>query len=77
VSDAVFPPGFFDRTDPTPDSQFYRPPRLVTHIDDRAINAVGALYADLAVDGEVLDLMTSWVSHFRAAPRRAGWSGWA
>jgi SAM-dependent methyltransferase len=70
VSDAVFPPGFFDRTDPTPDSQFYRPPRLVTHIDDRAINAVGALYADLAVDGEVLDLMTSWVSHFRAAPRR-------
>jgi SAM-dependent methyltransferase len=56
--------------DPTPDSQFYRPPRLVTHIDDRAIAAVGALYADLAVDGEVLDMMTSWVSHFRPAPRR-------
>lgn len=70
MSDAVFPPGFFDRMDPTPDSQFYRPPRLVTHIDDRAINAVGALYAELAVDGDVLDLMTSWVSHFRTAPRR-------
>jgi SAM-dependent methyltransferase len=70
VSDAVFPPEFFDRMDPTPDSQFYRPPRLVTHIDDRAIAAVGALYADLAVDGEVLDLMTSWVSHFRYPPRR-------
>jgi SAM-dependent methyltransferase len=70
VSDVVFPPGFFDRMDPTPDSQFYRPPRLVTHIDDRAITAVGALYAELAVDGEVLDLMTSWVSHFRSEPHR-------
>jgi SAM-dependent methyltransferase len=66
----VFPPGFFDRMDPTPDSQFYRPPRLVAHIDDRAITAVGALYAELAVDGEVLDLMTSWVSHFRYTPHR-------
>ena len=70
MSDAVFPPGFFDRMDPTPDSQFYGPPRLVTHIDDRAIAAVGELYAELAVDGDVLDLMTSWVSHFRSAPRR-------
>jgi SAM-dependent methyltransferase len=70
VSDVVFPPGFFDRMDPTPDLQFYRPPRLVTHIDDRAIAAVGSLYDELAVDGEVLDLMTSWVSHFRTAPHR-------
>ena len=70
VSDVVFPPGFFDRMDPTPDLRFYRPPRLVTHIDDRAIAAVGSLYAELAVDGEVLDLMTSWVSHFRTAPHR-------
>ena len=70
VSDVVFPPGFFDRMDPTPDPRFYRPPRLVTHIDDGAIAAVGSLYDELAVDGEVLDLMTSWVSHFRTAPRR-------
>ena len=70
VSDVVFPPGFFDRMDPTPDLDFYRPPRLVTHIDDRAIVAVGSTYAELSVDGEVLDLMTSWVSHFRSAPRR-------
>jgi SAM-dependent methyltransferase len=70
VSDVVFPPGFFDRMDPTPDLRFYRPPRLVTHIDDRAIAAVGSLYAELAVDGQVLDLMTSWVSHFRTAPHR-------
>jgi SAM-dependent methyltransferase len=70
VTDAVFPPGYFDRADPGVDTGFYAAPRLVTHIDDRAIAAVGALYAELGLDGEVLDLMASWVSHFPAAPRR-------
>ena len=65
-----FPPGFFDRIDPSPDAQFYGPPRLVTHIDQGAIAAVGAPYEDLGLDGEVLDLMSSWVSHFRRSPRR-------
>jgi SAM-dependent methyltransferase len=67
-----FPPGFFDRVDPTDDAAFYAAPRLVTHIDDGAIAAVGALYEDLGLAGaDVLDLMGSWVSHFRpsAAPR--------
>jgi SAM-dependent methyltransferase len=45
-------------------------PRLVTHIDDDAIAAVGELYDELAVTGDVLDLMSSWVSHFRTPPRR-------
>jgi SAM-dependent methyltransferase len=69
-----FPPGFFDRADPNPDAAFYRPLRLVTHIDDGAIAAVGALYTELGIGvtghGEVLDLMSSWVSHFEAPPRR-------
>src|SRR5262252_6045057 len=68
-----FPPGFFDRADPGPDAAFYRPLRLVTHIDDGAIAAVGALYDELAIGvdgaGEVLDLMSSWVSHFSQRPR--------
>jgi SAM-dependent methyltransferase len=63
-----FPEGFFDRADPAPDTDFYGPPRLVTHIDDGAIAAVGALYAELGLTGKVLDLMGSWVSHFRDAP---------
>jgi SAM-dependent methyltransferase len=70
VTSSSFPPGFFDRTDPGTDAAFYRVPRIVTHIDDDAIEAVGALYEELALDGEVLDLMSSWVSHFRQAPRR-------
>jgi len=65
---AVFPPGFFDRADPAPDTDFYAFPRIVTHIDDDAIASVGTLYADLGLDGEVLDLMSSWVSHFTTPP---------
>ena len=71
---AGFPAGFFDRADARPDALFYDPPRLVTHIDDAAIAAVGALYAELGIDGSapaprrVLDLMSSWVSHFRTPP---------
>jgi SAM-dependent methyltransferase len=71
---AGFPPGFFDRTDDSADTRFYDRPRLVTHIDDAAIAAVGALYAELGIDGSAprptraLDLMSSWVSHFRTPP---------
>ncbi len=65
---ADFPPGFFARQDPSPDPRFYAVPRLVTHIDDGAIAAVGGLYDELGIDGRVLDLMSSWVSHFTAPP---------
>jgi SAM-dependent methyltransferase len=64
-----FPDGFFDRIDDGVDGVFYAPPRLVTHIDDEAIAAVGDLYEELDVDGDVLDVMSSWVSHFRTPPR--------
>ena len=65
-----FPDGFFDRADPGSDGDFYAVPRLVTHIDDGAIAAVGELYEELGLRGAVLDLMSSWVSHFRARPER-------
>jgi len=63
-----FPDGFFDRADETADGLFYGQPRLVTHIDDRAIAAVGELYVRLGITGVVLDLMGSWVSHFHTPP---------
>jgi len=65
-----FPDGFFDRGDPATDTEFYAPARLVTHIDDAAIRAVGDLYAELGLSGDVLDLMSSWVSHFHIRPAR-------
>lgn len=67
---AGFPAGFFDRADPSSDVLFYAEPRLVTHIDEGAIAAMGALYEELGITGTVLDLMGSWVSHFRRRPER-------
>ncbi len=64
------PPRFFSRADPSADTDFYGAPRFVTHIDDHAIEAVGALYEQLGLHGEVLDIMGSWISHFRSTPRR-------
>lgn len=52
------------RHDETPDEEFYREPRLVTHIDERAIAAVTQLYREyFPPGGDILDLMSSWVSH--------------
>ena len=70
MGDESFPPQFFARTDESEDAHFYDVPRLVTHIDNDAIAAVGELYDELHIDGDVLDLMSSWVSHFRTAPRQ-------
>lgn len=73
MSDSL-PSWFTDRDDPRPDTEFYASPRLVTHIDDAAIAAVGDLYASLGLDGSapqpvrVVDLMSSWVSHLHAPP---------
>jgi SAM-dependent methyltransferase len=61
------PPAAFEKLDPTPDTEFYDQPRFVTHIDDDAIAAVTQSYREtLPPDGAVLDLMSSWVSHFPA-----------
>ena len=61
---AQYPEEAFRRTDEAPDEEFYRTPRLVTHIDDRAIAAVTQLYREFFPSGgEILDLMSSWVSH--------------
>jgi SAM-dependent methyltransferase len=65
-----FPPGFFARADESPDVVFYGEARIVTHIDPGAIAAVGELYDELGLTGEVLDLCSSWVSHFNVKPER-------
>ncbi|HVA13852.1 MAG TPA: methyltransferase domain-containing protein [Stellaceae bacterium] len=58
------PPHAFEKEDTAPDPLFYASPRLVTHIDDRAIAAVTALYREIfPAGGTILDLMGSWVAH--------------
>jgi SAM-dependent methyltransferase len=62
--ESELPPGAFARYDDTPDEEFYRPSRLVTHIDPAAIAYVTDLYRKVIPrGGAVLDLMSSWVSH--------------
>mgnify|MGYP001757641127 CR=1 FL=1 len=63
-----FPDGFFTRTDESDDRLFYAPPRIVQHIDDGAIAAASAFYAEIGATGRVLDLMSSWVSHLARQP---------
>ena len=63
----MFNPGDFQRVDEGLDSLFYSWPRKVVHIDPQAIEAVGRVFRDLIPSGaEVLDLMSSWRSHWPA-----------
>jgi len=57
-------PENFAREDESDDALFYAMPRMVTHIDDPAIDALkGWLRGALPPGGAVLDLMSSCVSH--------------
>jgi hypothetical protein len=60
-----FSPKDFKRQDESQDTEFYSQPRLVYHIDDRAVDALTKYYAKTFVPGAaVLDICSSWVSHF-------------
>jgi SAM-dependent methyltransferase len=60
-----FRPEHFARVDEDPDPQFYSFPRKVVHIDDAAIAAVKEFFREvLPANGVVLDLLSSWRSHW-------------
>lgn len=64
---AAFTAQHFARLDETPDSQFYSFPRKVVHIDDAAIAAVKQFLCEtMPPDGTILDLLSSWRSHWPA-----------
>jgi SAM-dependent methyltransferase len=63
------PDSAFDRIDEQPDSGFYAMPRLVVHIDGATISALTRFYGEVLFAGaDVLDLMSSWVSHLPETP---------
>ena len=69
----AFPPSAFARDDESDDSEFYAPARLVTHIDDQAIAALGDFDCKMIAPGStVFDLMSSWVSHLPDALKLSG-----
>ncbi len=60
----ALPPEYFRRQDETPDKDFYQSPRLVAHIDDPAIAALGEFLRPLvSQDADVLDLMSAYLTH--------------
>ncbi|KAJ1475293.1 hypothetical protein T484DRAFT_1828937 [Baffinella frigidus] len=60
-----FSPGDFSRQDEKDDVVFYDQKRLVTHIDDKAIEALTKYYASTIAPGsDILDICSSWISHF-------------
>ena len=65
ATEPTYPPESFQREDESDDGLFYASPRLVVHIDEYAIEAVGRVFRDLIPpDSTVLDLMSSWRSHW-------------
>ncbi len=71
-----FPPFDFMRHDESDDGMFYREPRLVVHIDEQAIAAVGELFREVIPPNSViLDLMSSWRSHWPVGHPKAQMSG--
>jgi SAM-dependent methyltransferase len=64
MAESSFKPQFFEREDESPDTLFYAEPRLVTHIDEQAIEAARRVYGELLPEhAELLDLMSSYHSH--------------
>ena len=60
-----FQPEHFGRLDEEPDPRFYTTARKVVHIDEAAIAAVQEFFRDtLPANGHILDLFSSWRSHW-------------
>ena len=58
------PARWFQRIDEDPDEVFYASPRFVEHIDKATIEKLREYYAEIIhKETNVLDLMSSWISH--------------
>jgi len=61
---SVLTPTQREKQNPRADAQFYSQPRLVQHVDEHFRERLTDLYRErLEAGDEVLDLMSSWVSH--------------
>lgn len=64
MDESVFPAEYFRRVDESPDAGFYREPRFVAHIDPETIGSLTQFYSEFVPPGsDVVDLMSSWISH--------------
>ena len=69
-------PAAFERQDESAEALFYLQPRMVVHIDQATIDALTEYYCEAFFEGaNVLDLMSSWVSHLPESPKLGRISG--
>jgi len=69
-------PHYFERADGAPDTDFYRSPRLVIHVDEHASEALAQWFGKtLPANGDILDLMSAWRSHLPADARYTSVTG--
>jgi SAM-dependent methyltransferase len=58
------PNAWFVCADETPDEDFYQSPRMVAHVDEGTLTALTEFYRSfIPQHSDVLDLMSSWISH--------------
>lgn len=58
------PNAWFVCADETPDEDFYHSPRMVAHVDEGTLTALTEFYRSfIPQHSDVLDLMSSWISH--------------
>ena len=61
------PNAWFVCADETPDEDFYQSPRMVAHVDEGTLTALTEFYRSfIPQHSDVLDLMSSWISHLPA-----------
>ena len=61
------PNAWFVCADATPDEDFYQSPRMVAHVDEGTLTALTEFYRSfIPQHSDVLDLMSSWISHLPA-----------
>ena len=63
--------GDMRRIDENDDTQFYDFPKLVYHIDEGAVAALTQFYARTIAGSAILDICSSWVSHYPPTSPRA------
>jgi hypothetical protein len=64
MADTKLPENWFARQDESADENFYTEARLVAHIDQVTIDALTQYYREfIPAESDVLDLMSSWISH--------------
>jgi SAM-dependent methyltransferase len=74
---AILPDDSFSRLDEADDALFYAEPRLVSHLDQVALETIQRIIGQLVVEHSpaILDLMASWDSHLPEGLRPASVAG--